>query len=65
MKKILKPQKDLLITGLIAILLSIIGMIIFHKTGLYLIYPIIYVFILIGGIGWLVTGLVSIKNNKE
>lgn len=63
--EVLKKQLKFLATGIITIILSIIGMIIFHYTGLYIIHPVIYLVTLLMGIGWTATAIVSILNNKK
>lgn len=64
--KILKPQKELCITGILVIMASIISMVIYYSTGDYIIHPFIYLVMLLMGIGWLATGVVSIINfNKK
>jgi hypothetical protein len=60
--KVLKPQLELLITGIIFITLSIIALIIFGNTGKYIIHPAIYFVTLLMGLGWTITGIDSIIN---
>lgn len=62
--KILNPQKDLLVVGGILSILSIIGIIIFNLTGLYLIHPLLYIITLLMGVGWSFTALGSIKHKR-
>lgn len=60
--KILKPQKELVITGILTIISSVILMIIYYNTGDYIIHPLIYLVTLLMGIGWGATGMASIIN---
>jgi hypothetical protein len=62
--KILKPQLELLAAGIIFIILSIIALIIFSNTGKYIVHPAIYFVTLLMGLGWTITGVVSITRNK-
>lgn len=63
--KLLKPQIEFLIVSIIILLLSILGLIIFHLMGKYLIHPSIYIAGILMGIGWLLTAIVSIKESKR
>lgn len=63
--KIFKPQSELLVAGIIFIILSIIGLIIFNNTSKYIIHPAIYLVTLLMGLGWIITGIVSIISNRK
>ncbi|MFC0903930.1 hypothetical protein ACFHWD_04390 [Clostridium sp. MT-14] len=64
--KILKPQKELVLTGILTIISAILLMVIYYNTGDYIIHPLLYPVILLGGIGWLATGITSIiEFNKK
>jgi len=58
---ILKPQIHLIIAGSLFICLSIIALIIFSIKTIYFIHPGLYIITLLIGIGWLLTGIYSIK----
>lgn len=64
--RILKPQKELVIAGVLAVISSILLMVIYYNTSDYIIHPFIYLVILLMGIGWLATGITSIiEFNKK
>lgn len=65
MDKIRKEQMVLLRNGLIAIVLSIIGFVVFHMKGLYLVHPTLYIFTFIMGLGWSSTAVYSIRSTKK
>ena len=57
-------QIRFLMVAVAFIVISFIGLLVFIKTGLYIIHPIIYIATLIMGTGWGLTALSSIKHNK-
>jgi len=63
--KIIKPQLELLVAGIVSIISSIIALIIFSNTGIYIIHPAIYLITLLMGLGWTLTGIVSIISNRK
>jgi len=64
MYDVLKEQIKFLIMAICFIIMSLIGMIVFNRTGFYIIHPLLYIITLLMGIGWGATALASIKNNK-
>jgi hypothetical protein len=65
LNKLFKMQIKFLIEGFALVLASFIGLVLFYKTGRYILNPILYVVTLIMGLGWGLTALHSIKSNKD
>ena len=64
MHDVLKKQFTFMFTGVVFIIMSLIGLIIFAATGKYFMHPFLYIIILLMGIGWTLTAIVSIKSNR-
>lgn len=62
--ELVKEQLKFLYVSFAFVITSLIGMIIYYRTGLYFINPCIYLVTLLIGIGWAATAITSIKNKK-
>lgn len=60
-----KVNLEFLITAFVTLIVSLIGLIVYAVSGLYVIHPVIYIFGVFMGIGWLATALTSIKCSNE
>lgn len=60
-----KIHIEFLMSAFIAIIISLIGLIIFSINGFYLIHPYIYILGIIMGIGWGATAITSIRCNYK
>lgn len=67
MKSVKRLIYGFMTIGILVIILSVVGLIIFNKTGLYFLHPATYFMWLIMGLGWTATAIASAKehlNNK-
>ncbi len=60
---LLQKQISFLLFSLLFIIGSFIAMAVYYRTGLYIIHPILYVFTLLMGVGWMFTSLYSVMLN--
>lgn len=65
MYDVLKEQLKFLLTAIIFIISSLVGITVFAIAGKYFIHPILYIVTLLMGIGWALTAIFSIKSNKR
>jgi len=64
MYNIFNKQIKFLMVALAFIIFSLVGLIVFIKTNVYIIHPFIYIVTLLMGTGWGLTALSSIKHSK-
>ena len=61
---ILMEQINFLLLSLFTVIFSLAGMAIYYTVGFYFIHPLTYLVVLLMGIGWSATAIVSIKCTK-
>lgn len=61
---VLKKQLGFLISGIAFIIVSLVAISVYYRTGLYIVNPLLYIITLLMGIGWSATALISIKSNE-
>ncbi|GEM_PF-2744647 len=64
-KALKNAHTEIISISTVVILLSIMGIVLFITNGIYIIHPVIYIFGVLMGLGWLSTGLVSIKTGRS
>lgn len=54
--------KRFIVIGASVFIISLIGLLIFAMSDFYIIHPVLYIFGMILGLGWFLTGMSIIKN---
>lgn len=57
-------QIKFLLSGVFLMISALIGLNVFYRTGYYIIHPTIYLVMILMGVGWSATAIVSIKDYK-
>lgn len=63
MKKILDLQIKFLLDGLFVLLFGFLGMFLYYRFDIRIFTPILYFALIIGGFGWFLTALISIRRD--
>lgn len=64
MKKILDLQLKFLLDGLIVLVIGFLGMFLYYGFNIKFFTPILYLTLILGGLGWFLTALISMRRNE-